>query len=369
MKDSKETEHRISNLKDMMQGIKENKSEDIAENSDNVEEEYEIVDADEMIHELSDEEEDSENRIYEIDDEFIYTPNQDSDDAEILKDIDENFIIETRLDDSKIDDETYIDNKEDTIFDDDQISEQFNNVVHARVGKYPVMGFVSLAAGILLLIISSIMLLTQSSQRVVDSVASGELNVIVVAIIFVGIILLIIGIYKLFSLKNPFGDLSQKITDIEKEEKKEKKEIKTQQPTNTIPKSKIPLNKDDYKIGEFDISSFKNNLNKPKSNLDGINVMESELKPTFKKDTSIDTEIKKESEPKKEIKKEEKITEKDEPAKEEKSEAKAEDEEYEKTHLDNETIDDIFASVEEIEDIPIISLDSKDENSSDKKEE
>ena len=35
--------------------------------------------------------------------------------------------------------------------------------------------------------------------------------------------------------------------------------------------------------------------------------------------------------------------------------------EYEKAILQNESIDDIFAEVEDIEDIPIISVDSKEE--------
>ena len=34
---------------------------------------------------------------------------------------------------------------------------------------------------------------------------------------------------------------------------------------------------------------------------------------------------------------------------------------YEKAQLENESIDDIFAEVEDIEDIPIISIDSKEE--------
>ena len=33
--------------------------------------------------------------------------------------------------------------------------------------------------------------------------------------------------------------------------------------------------------------------------------------------------------------------------------------EYEKASLDNESIDDIFSSVEEIDEIPIVSVDSK----------
>ena len=38
---------------------------------------------------------------------------------------------------------------------------------------------------------------------------------------------------------------------------------------------------------------------------------------------------------------------------------KIEEIEYEKASLDNESIDDIFSSVEEIDEIPIVSVDSK----------
>ena len=46
------------------------------------------------------------------------------------------------------------------------------------------------------------------------------------------------------------------------------------------------------------------------------------------------------------------------PAKE--KELTAEEIEYEQVQLDNESIDDIFAEVEDIDDIPIISIDSEE---------
>lgn len=360
MKDSKEKEHHISHLKDLMEGVKET-SEEKPDDADEIEE-YEVVDADELIHELNAEEKQNfEEETFEIDDEFIYSPNKDSEEAEILEEIDEDFIITTEINDSETDYE------EDVLYDsEDKISEQFNNIVHARVGNYPIMAVVSLAVGIILLIVSIFLLITQTSERVIDSVASGELNVIIVIAAFIGILLIIIGIYKLFSLKNPFGDLTKKIDNIEKEEKKTKKEpqIKEEE-KKVIPKSKIPLNREDYKIGEFDISSIKTNFKESSSDIEEIKAIKSE-KPTFNKTTSIDKEINEEEPNHKE---EENI----EPVKEEKEEKKTdnnkEDEEYKKAQLDNESIDEIFSGIEEIEEIPIISVNSKDKKSSDKKEE
>lgn len=360
MKDSKEKEHHISHLKDLMEGVKET-SEEKPDDADEIEE-YEVVDADELIHELNAEEKQNfEEETFEIDDEFIYSPNKDSEEAEILEEIDEDFIITTEINDSETDYE------EDVLYDsEDKISEQFNNIVHARVGNYPIMAVVSLAVGIILLIVSIFLLITQTSERVIDSVASGELNVIIVIAAFIGILLIIIGIYKLFSLKNPFGDLTKKIDNIEKEEKKTKKEpqIKEEE-KKVIPKSKIPLNREDYKIGEFDISSIKTNFKESSSDIEEIKAIKSE-KPTFNKTTSVDKEINEEEPNHKE---EENI----EPVKEEKEEKKTdnnkEDEEYKKAQLDNESIDEIFSGIEEIEEIPIISVNSKDKKSSDKKEE
>ena len=38
----------------------------------------------------------------------------------------------------------------------------------------------------------------------------------------------------------------------------------------------------------------------------------------------------------------------------------SDEEEYEKAHLDDESIDDIFAEIDDIDDVPIISVDSKE---------
>ena len=363
MKDSKEKEHHISHLKDLMEGVKET-SEEKPDDADEIEE-YEVVDADELIHELNAEEKQNfEEETFEIDDEFIYSPNKDSEEAEILEEIDEDFIITTEINNSETD---YEEDEEDILYDsDDKISEQFNNIVHARVGSYPIMAVVSLAVGIILLIVSIFLLSTQTSERVIDSVASGELNVIIVIAAFIGILFIVVGIYKLFSLKNPFGDLTKKIDNIEKEEKKAKKEPQPKkEEKKVIPKSKIPLNREDYKIGEFDISSIKTNFKESSSEVEEIKAIKSE-KPTFNKTTSVDKDINEEEPTHKE---EENI----EPVKEEKEEKKTdnnkEDEEYEKAQLDNESIDEIFSGIEEIEEIPIISVNSKDKKSSDKKEE
>ena len=102
MKDSKEKEHHISHLKDLMEGVKET-SEEKPDDADEIEE-YEVVDADELIHELNAEEKQNfEEETFEIDDEFIYSPNKDSEEAEILEEIDEDFIITTEINDSETD--------------------------------------------------------------------------------------------------------------------------------------------------------------------------------------------------------------------------------------------------------------------------
>ena len=64
MKDSKEKEHRISNLKDMIHNIKEDDGSD------------EYVEDSELIDYLN---QDSEDEELEIDDEYIYRPGDDTD--------------------------------------------------------------------------------------------------------------------------------------------------------------------------------------------------------------------------------------------------------------------------------------------------
>ena len=97
-----------------------------------------------------------------------------------------------------------------------------------------------------------------ASDRVIDNVTSGEHNSIVAVMIIIGVLLVIIGAYKIFGFKQA-DKLASSIKNIDKEEKAEKKEIEKPK-EKIIPKSNIPLDKESYKIGEFDIGEFKENL-------------------------------------------------------------------------------------------------------------
>ena len=108
MKKSKENEHRISNLKDMLNNVKD---EDINESADNSEDVFDVKDNEEYeedeellayLHDTDD------NKEYEIDDEFIYRPDSDSTPGENLekKEINEDYIIKTKLDDIEFSEET-----------------------------------------------------------------------------------------------------------------------------------------------------------------------------------------------------------------------------------------------------------------------
>ena len=88
MKDSKEKEHRISNLKDMIHNIKEDNVKEFS-TYDDVEEDSELID-------YLNEDQNNYDEL-EIDDEFIYRPGDELDNAINLEEtpIDENFIINT----------------------------------------------------------------------------------------------------------------------------------------------------------------------------------------------------------------------------------------------------------------------------------
>ena len=124
--------------------------------------------------------------------------------------------------------------------------------------------------------------------------------------------------------------MMESINDIEKErETLNKVETKKEEPT--IPKSNIPLDKESYKIGEFDMNELKNNL-----------------KNSFSK--TIDK-----SNNKKEIVEEEINVEDLPPAREKSDDEKGlikeeiEEKDYEQAQLDGESIDEIFADVEELD--------------------
>ena len=138
----------------------------------------------------------------------------------------------------------------------------------------------------------------------------------------------------MFGLKNPLEGMSNNINSIENNEKKPSPK-KEEPAEKVIPKSNIPLDKESYKIGEFHIGDIKEKIKRPSK----------PKKPTPPTQEELD-----------------KIP----PAREKPQEKKGltteeiEEIEYEQVVRDSQSIDDIFAEVEDIEDIPIISVDSED---------
>jgi uncharacterized membrane protein len=191
-----------------------------------------------------------------------------------------------------------------------------------KIGEKPILAIVSLVLGIIF-IISSIIVFNAGTDRLVDNVVSGENRGLVVFLIFIGILLIIYGIYKIFNFKNPFESMFESMEENETNEliKSEEKE------EPTIPKSNIPLDKESYKIGEFNMSDLKSTLKKPFSNSAEEEVEEVEekinvenLPPAKEKDPNEKGLIKEE----------------------------IEEREYEQARLDGESIDEIFADVENL---------------------
>ena len=306
MKDSKEKEHRISNLKDMIHNIKD---DDVKESSnyDDTDEDSELID---YLNENPD--------FGEINDEFIYRPGDESAHAINLEEtqIDENFIINApnESDVEKSEESELEETPEDFMGD---ISENFDNIVNAKIGRTPVLGIVSTLLGLILIVISALIFQSRS-DRVIDNVVSGETNFIFVVVLAFGLIFFAYGIIKVFHIKMPFKEITDSIDSIDnnKEEKNTTTEKNEPEP-QVIPNSEIPLDKESYKVGEFDIGDLKEKLKKP----------------TASKNKSKETENK--------------------------SVENNESFNYEQAVLDGETIDEIFAEVEDIEDMPIISIDSE----------
>ena len=314
MKDSKEKEHRISDLKDMINNVTD-------ESYDEMEEDSELIDY------LNGPNTDFEES--EIDDEFIYHPGDEYNDALNLEEtpIDEDYIIKApKSEDVKKDE--YTNMEEDLVGD---ISENFDNVINAKIKGRPVLAIVSSIIGVVLIIIS-MFIFESRSDRVIDNVVAGESSFMFVIFLVIGVFLLIYGVYKLFNIKNPFEKITSSINTIDSDvkEKKDNTDTKPEKPSQKpIPKSEIPLDKESYKIGEFDVNDLKTSLKKPTA---------SNKKVQFK-ETIEDLP----------------------PAKEKSlSEKEIEEMEYEHAKLESESIDDIFAEVEEIEDMPIISDNSKE---------
>lgn len=314
MKDSKEKENRISNLKNMFDHMNdEEEKEPEVDEYDDIEEDEELIN---FLNEGMDE--------YEIDDEYIYHPGEDSSNEINLEDeaeIDEEFIIETDINE-KLDNKSQIVNEPKGL--ENEINESFDNIVNTKIGEKPIFAVISLILGIIF-IISSIIVFNSGTERIVDNVVSGENHFLVVSLIIIGALLIIYGAFKIFNIKNPFQSMFDSMEEDEKDElnKVEEKE------EPTIPKSNIPLDKESYKIGEFEMDDLKNSL-----------------KNSFSK--SIDT-------PKKLEEEEEDIdVENLPPAREKTPDEKGlikeeiEEKEYEQARLDGESIDDIFADVEDL---------------------
>ena len=327
MKDSKEKEHRISNLKDMIDNVKE---------EEEINEYDELEEDDELIEYLNKDNVDFEG--LEIDDEFIYHPGDDNSNAIDLEEnpVNEDYIIKApKTEDIENSDEM----NEFEEFDDElagEISESFDNVINAKVRGRPILAIVSSVLGVILLILS-VYIFQSRSERIIDNVVAGETNFMFVIFVIVGLFLLIFGIYKLFDLKNPFENITSSIDSIDDDKKEKKEDTAVEEPKpspKAIPKSNIPLDKESYKIGEFDMNELKSSLKKP-----AVSKKAEKEEPAEEKVEDL---------PRAKGKK---------PAKKEITD---EEMEYEKAKLESESIDDIFAEVEDIEDIPIISIDSEE---------
>lgn len=320
MKDSKEKEHRISNLKDLIDNVKEE------DNSIDPQEDNELIN---YLHE-----DEINFDELEIDDEFIYHPDNNEINAINLEEtpIDENFIINTPKEEKEEELESLIDDfEEDDIISD--VTENFDQFVNAKIGKTPILSIISSILGIIFIAIS-ILIFESRSDRIIDNVASGETNFISVIVLGLGILLLIYGIYKILGIKNPLTGITDSINSIDAKEKVKTNVSKEKESEKIIPKSNIPLDKDSYKIGEFNIDDIKNKFKKS----------------TISKKSQPDTEDINNIPPAKEKDK----------TKKELTIEEIEDIEYKQVKLNNETIDDIFAEVEDIDDIPIISIDSEE---------
>lgn len=322
MKDSKDKEHRISNLKDMISNVNDISAD---ENIEEYEEDLELIN---YLNEGPD------YADLEIDDDFIYRPDDETDAAVNLEEnhIDKDFIIRT----PKEKDVENEDASEDDEFIDDfssGMSDGFDKVVNAKIGRTPILAVVSSFLGLLLIVIAAIVF-TSRSDRVIDNVVSGESNFISVIFLIFGLLFLIYGIYKIIGFKNPLEGMSNSIDSIENDDKKDSA-AKEEPAPKVVPKSNIPLDKESYKIGEFNIKDLKNKFRKttkpkkpaPPTQEELDKIPPAREKPANRKGLTAD---------------------------------EIEEIEYQQAIRDNESIDDIFAEVEDIDEIPIISIDGED---------
>lgn len=323
MKDSKEKEHRISNLKKMIDQV--NDDEEVPEKLEFEMNDSEFGEDEELINYLNENSDDE----FEIDDEYIYRPGKDNPNAINLEDaeIDKNFIIEADINEDLTEKGQVVNKPEDL---EDEVSENFDNLINIQIGEKPILAFVSLILGIIF-IIASIIVFNARSDRIIDNVVSGENPFIMVVLILIGALLIIYGVFKIFNIKSPFENMVDSINEIEEEKERLNKVEEEEQPV--IPKSNIPLDKESYKIGEFNMEELKTNL-------------KSSFSKTMQKTKKTPEETTAEE-----------INVEDLPPAREKSDDKKglikeeiEEIDYEKAKLEGESIDEIFANVEDLPD-------------------
>ena len=296
MTDSGEKEHRISNLKNLIN----NMNEEDDESFEDIEEDSELI---EYLNEDT-----TDYDVLGIDDEFIYRPSDDDETPVNLEEnpIDENYIINTpKTDEGEDGDVSELEELEDLNLDfSSDISENFDNVINAQIAGKPLLGIVSSILGVIFIIIS-FFIFQSRSERIIDNVVSGESNFLFIIFLFIGLLMLIFGIFKLLGLHNPLESITTRIDSVEKESTSKKAEKET--PVKTVPKSKEPINRDSYKIGEFKMDDLKVSFKKPENH---------DEKEIVKKQSGLIT---------KEI----------------------EEIENEQAKLDGESIDDIFAEIDD----------------------
>ena len=190
MKESKEKEHRISNLKDMIDNVKD---EDSNFDYDDIEEDPELMEY--LKENYSD---------LEIDDEFIYRPGDEKDESIDLEEnpIDENYIIKAPKEGSVSDSDE--EEMEDLV---GEMSDNIDSIFNAKIGRTPIMAFVSSILGLILILFSAFIFQSRS-DRVIDNVVSGETNFISVIVLAIGLLLLIYGLYKMFNIIDSVSDLN-----------------------------------------------------------------------------------------------------------------------------------------------------------------
>ena len=326
---SKDNEHRISNLKDMIDNVKTDKPEE-NKKVDDIEEDSELINY------LNEKKNDFED--LEIDDEYIYHPNEDDENAINLEEnpINEDYIINTPKEVDEANSEGFLDEMG------DEINDGFDNIFNSKIGKTPILGIFTSILGLIFIGIS-IVIFQSRSDRVIDNVTSGENMFMVVIFLILGVFLLIYGIFKITGWKTPLSSVSERIDSLGendvKEEEDNNDESDKSQKTKVLPKSNIPLDKDSYKIGEFEMGELKSKLKKDEE--EPI----SKLTPKAKEKNN-EKESKAESQP--EPKQNEELT-ADEP------------DEYEVIEHEGESIDDIFADVEEMDNVPF-TVDKNKEN-------